>query len=103
MYFGRGSYDPTAQAEAQSRLQQFQGATSISSAQYFGREEEEEREMRAMGGDGLLGDGSLANIEAAAKDALSRVMSSPEVQQGVENLRQGALKLGEYLAQMAER
>ncbi|CAE6429554.1 unnamed protein product [Rhizoctonia solani] len=30
MYFGRNDYDPTAQAEANNRLQQFRGATSIS-------------------------------------------------------------------------
>ena len=41
MYFGRGAYDPVAQSEAQTRLQGFQGATSISSNQYFGREEDE--------------------------------------------------------------
>jgi ADP-ribosylation factor GTPase-activating protein 2/3 len=40
MYFGRNDYDPSAQAEANSRLQQFRGATSISSNQYFGRDEE---------------------------------------------------------------
>ena len=42
MYFGRNSYDPQAIAEAQTRLQSFQGAQSISSNQYFGREEEED-------------------------------------------------------------
>ncbi|KAG8908391.1 ADP-ribosylation factor GTPase activating protein, ER-Golgi transport [Tulasnella sp. 403] len=44
MYFGRNDYDPATQAEAQTRLQNFQGATSISSNQYFGREEQEEDE-----------------------------------------------------------
>ena len=94
MYFGRNAYDPTAISEAQTRLQACQGATAISSAQYFGRDEEEERAMLGSSNDGgLLGDGSLANIEAAAKDAVARVMSNPDVQQVGENIRAGALKV----------
>lgn len=38
-------YDHTRSEETQQRLQQFQGSTAISSAAYFGREEEEERAM----------------------------------------------------------
>jgi ADP-ribosylation factor GTPase-activating protein 2/3 len=41
-FFGRNTFDPQAQAEARTRLQGFDGATSISSNQYFGREEEED-------------------------------------------------------------
>ncbi|KAK5660469.1 hypothetical protein OQA88_13016 [Cercophora sp. LCS_1] len=40
--FGKGNFDPSAQAEAKSRLQGFEGATSISSNAYFGRPEEED-------------------------------------------------------------
>ena len=40
MFFSRGDYDANHLHEAQTRLQTFQGATSISSNQYFGREEE---------------------------------------------------------------
>ncbi|RUS25430.1 hypothetical protein BC938DRAFT_472186 [Jimgerdemannia flammicorona] len=40
-FFGRGDYDPTAQAESAERLSRFSGASSISSAQYFGRDEED--------------------------------------------------------------
>ncbi|KAH8104459.1 ArfGap-domain-containing protein [Phellopilus nigrolimitatus] len=104
MYFGRGMHDPTRSAGDQARLQQFAGATSISSAAYFGREEEE-----GLGGggggsaDGVLGDGSLEGMQSAARDAIARVMANPDVQNGVENLRAGALKLSEYLAQMGER
>jgi len=102
MYFGRGSYDPVAHAEAQTRLQSFQGATSISSNQYFGREEEDE-----MGQPGspsaYLGDGALANYEAVARDAISRVMANPDVQNLGDNIRQGALKLSDYLATMSDR
>ncbi|KAI5116299.1 hypothetical protein M0805_003654 [Coniferiporia weirii] len=100
MYFGRGVHDPARSAETQARLQQFQGATAISSAAYFGREEEEER---GYGGDGVLGDGSIEGIQTAARDAIARVMANPDVQNGVENLRAGALKLSEYLAQMGDR
>ncbi|THH07107.1 hypothetical protein EW145_g3609 [Phellinidium pouzarii] len=101
MYFGRGLHDPSHSAETQTRLQQFQGATAISSTAYFGREEEEERAYG--GGDGVLGDGSIEGIQSAARDAIARVMANPDVQNGVENLRAGALKLSEYLAQMGDR
>ncbi|TRM62119.1 hypothetical protein BD626DRAFT_459119 [Schizophyllum amplum] len=100
MYFGRGDYDPSSVSEAQTRLQQFKGATSISSSQYYGREEEEEL---GMGGGGLEGDGSLANLEVAARDAMARLMANPDVQNLGENIRTGALKLSDYLAQMSER
>ncbi|OCH92825.1 ArfGap-domain-containing protein [Obba rivulosa] len=105
MYFGRNAYDPAAVSEAQTRLQSFQGATSISSNQYFGREEEEELNGGVGPGadGGLLGDGTLAGLELAAKDALSRVLANPDVQQAGESIRTGALKLADYLAQMSER
>ena len=92
MYFGRNSYDPDAVREAQTRLQSFQGATAISSNQYFGREEEE---RGRSGGDGsLLGDGSsLAGLESAARDAVARVLSNPDVQNVGETIRSGALKV----------
>ncbi|KAL0059823.1 ADP-ribosylation factor GTPase activating protein, ER-Golgi transport [Marasmius tenuissimus] len=102
MYFGRGSYDPQATAEAQTRLQNFQGASSISSSQYFGRDEDEEHAMRGGGGDGVLGDGSLAGLESAARDAISRAMANPDVQNMADNIRSGALKLSDYLQQMSE-
>lgn len=92
MYFGRNAYDPAAVSEAHTRLQTFQGAQSISSNQYFGREEEEE--LGPGGGqEGLLGDGSLAGLESAARDALSRVLANPDVQNVGESIRAGALKV----------
>ncbi|KAI0352557.1 ArfGap-domain-containing protein [Trametes cingulata] len=97
MYFGRNSYDPNAIAEAQTRLQSFQGASSISSNQYFGREEEEELGMGHGADGGLLGDGTLSGLELAAKDAISRVLANPDVQNAAESLRQGALKVGSVL------
>lgn len=92
-YFGRGTYDPVATSEAQNRLQNFQGASSISSNQYFGREEEEE--MGGMGGPdgGLLGDGTLAGFEVAARDAVQRVLANPDVQTAADNIRAGAMKV----------
>ncbi|KAF8878130.1 hypothetical protein CPB84DRAFT_1688451 [Gymnopilus junonius] len=97
MFFGRNDYDADNVREAQTRLQSFQGATSISSNQYFGREEEEEGQGYERGGggggEGLLGDGSLAGLEMAAKDAISRVLATPEVQNLGENIRSGALKV----------
>lgn len=96
MYFGRGLHDTTRTEETQQRLQQFQGATAISSAAYFGREDEEERAANGGGGDALgnlINDGSLEGIQTAARDAISRVMASPDVQNGLDGLRAGALKV----------
>lgn len=121
MYFGRNSYDPAAVNEAQTRLQSFQGASSISSNQYFGREEEEELGLGPSADSGLLGDGALSGLELAAKDAISKVLANPDVQNVGESIRAGALKvcdgalklsrlltsshmqLSDYLAQMSER
>jgi len=101
MFFERGSYDPATVAEGRTRLAQFQGATSISSNQYFGRDEEETLSQGSDGG--LLGDGSLSGLETAAREAVERIISNPEVQNLGESIRSGALKLSDYLAQMSER
>lgn len=94
MYFGRNAYDPSAVSEAQSRLQSFAGATSISSNQYFGRDEEEAHQGGMAGAaEGILGDGTLSNLEGAAKDAISRLMANPDVQNAAESIRAGALKV----------
>ncbi|CAE6447101.1 unnamed protein product [Rhizoctonia solani] len=97
MYFGRNQYDPVAQAEATTRLQNFQGATSISSNQYFGRDEDASLSSPSFNNE------SLAGIEAAARDALTRVMANPDVQNAADSIRAGALKLGDYLAQMSDQ
>ncbi|KAI9464363.1 hypothetical protein HD554DRAFT_2121821 [Boletus coccyginus] len=102
MFFGRNDYDPTFLSESKQRLSNFQGATAISSNQYFGREEEDELERGGSEG-GLLGDGSLANLEIAAKDAIARLMANPDVRNVSENIRTGALKLSDYLAQMSQQ
>jgi hypothetical protein len=97
MFFGRGTYDPSAQAEAQDRLRSFQGATAISSSAYFGRDEEEGEDGAGGGGggrgEGLVNENTLQNIESAARDAVQRVMANPEVQNAAESFRQGALKV----------
>lgn len=61
-FFGKGSFDPSAQAEAKSRLQGFEGASAISSNAYFGRPEEDE-----AGEAGEYGD-----LESAAKDFIRK-------------------------------
>ncbi|EJD32550.1 hypothetical protein AURDEDRAFT_178362 [Auricularia subglabra TFB-10046 SS5] len=94
MYFERNSYSPALQAEAKERLTNFQGATSISSNQYFGREEPEDND--AMGANG-------ESWETTARDVVQRVMSNPDVQNAADSIRAGAMKLSEYLAQMGER
>ena len=92
MYFGRNHYDSEAASLAQTRLREFQGASSISSNQYFGREEEED--PNGLGNtEGLLGDGSLAGLELAARDVYDRVLSNPDVQSMGDSIRSGALKV----------
>jgi len=93
MYFGRNDYDPHVVNEAQTRLQSFQGASSISSSQYFGREEEEDDLGGPRSTEGLLGDGSLAGLESAARDAYSRLLANPDVQNMGDSIRSGALKV----------
>jgi ADP-ribosylation factor GTPase-activating protein 2/3 len=121
MYFKRDSYDPTVVAEAQTRLSSFQGATSISSNQYFGRDEEQDLDMQGGGAGGLLSEpgSNMASVETAARDLVGRVMANPDVQNVGESIRSGALKvcchrasvlltgltcfqLSDYLAQMSE-
>lgn len=58
-FFGKGSFDPTAQAEAKTRLQGFEGASAISSNAYFGRPEEEPVD-------------EYGDLESAAKDFIRR-------------------------------
>ncbi|KAF3311621.1 ADP-ribosylation factor GTPase activating protein, ER-Golgi transport, variant 2 [Orbilia oligospora] len=62
-FFGRNAYDPSAQAEAKTRLQNFDGATAISSNAYFGREEEEDNRPTS---------GDFSSIEGTARDIARR-------------------------------
>ncbi|KIV97107.1 hypothetical protein PV10_00898 [Exophiala mesophila] len=63
-FFGRNAFDPSQQAEAKTRLQGFEGATSISSNAYFGRPEDDTT--------GLEG-GEYGDIETAAKDFIRKM------------------------------
>ncbi|KAH7098009.1 ArfGap-domain-containing protein [Auriculariales sp. MPI-PUGE-AT-0066] len=101
MYFERNTYSPAAQAEAQERLSKFKGATSISSNQYFGRDEADDEE--GGGGSGGGGDPNGADWESNARDTIQRFIASPEVQQATDSIRAGAMKLSEYLATMGEQ
>ncbi|KAF3166685.1 ADP-ribosylation factor GTPase activating protein, ER-Golgi transport, variant 2 [Orbilia oligospora] len=62
-FFGRNAYDPSAQAEAKTRLQNFDGATAISSNAYFGREEEEDNRPTS---------GDFSGLEGTARDIARR-------------------------------
>jgi len=60
-FFGRAVFDPSAQAEAKTRLQGFEGATSISSNAYFGRPEDE------------IPDAGSDDLESMAKDFVRKM------------------------------
>lgn len=83
-FFGKGSFDPAAQSEAKSRLQGFEGASSISSNAYFGREEDD-------GGEEDYGD-----LESAAKDFVRKfgVTAGDDLENLTQVLGEGATKLG---------
>jgi ADP-ribosylation factor GTPase-activating protein 2/3 len=59
-FFGRESFDPNAQAEAKSRLTNFEGQSSISSNAYFGRPEDDLPTPDEFG--------NYGDLEGAAKD-----------------------------------
>lgn len=63
-FFGRNAFDPNSQAEAKTRLQGFDGATSISSNAYFGRPEDDVTGLE---------NGDYGDIETAAKDFVRRM------------------------------
>ncbi|KAF7308265.1 Arf-GAP domain-containing protein [Mycena chlorophos] len=101
MYFNRGAYDAEAQAEAQERLKSFSGRNAIGSDEYFGREEDPLDGPGGGAGATYLQDTSLAGLEVSARDAISRVLANPDVQNVGESIRMGALKLSDYLAQVS--
>jgi len=90
-FFGRNNFDPQAQSEARTRLQGFDGATSISSNQYFGREEEEEPVDLT----------DMNNLEGTARELARRLADTAG--EDLENitmaLGQGADKLQNALKQ----
>lgn len=95
-YFQRGNYDANAQNEAQERLKNFKGQTSISSNQYFGREDDEDGENGEGGystGGAGGGEDFGQDLEATAREYYTRFMANPDVQQGIESFRAGAMKV----------
>ncbi|CAO1628559.1 unnamed protein product [Parajaminaea phylloscopi] len=97
-YFERGGYDANLSQEAKERLAGMQGATSISSNQYFGRDEpEDDGEGVPMHNDGDW----AADLEVQAREMYSRFMANPDVQTGIESFRAGAMKLSQYLEDMS--
>lgn len=82
-FFGKGSFDPNAQAEAKTRLQGFEGATAISSNAYFGRPEEEDN-----GED-------YGDLESAAKDFVRKfgITAGDDLENLTQVLGEGATKL----------
>jgi ADP-ribosylation factor GTPase-activating protein 2/3 len=82
-FFGKGAFDPAAQTEAKSRLQGFEGATSISSNAYFGREEDPVAEE------------SYGDLESAAKDFVRKagVIAGDDLENLTQVIGEGAQKL----------
>ena len=99
-YFERGNYDANMSNEAKERLQGFQGQSSISSNQYFGREDEEDEAGGGMGPP-ANGDDWAGDFEQTAREYYQRLMANPDVQTGIESFRAGAMKLSQYLEDMA--
>ena len=91
-YFQRGGYDPTLSSEAQTRLTNFQGQSSISSNQYFGREEEEISDSDDYANTHDQDDFG-SDLEASARAYYRKFMANPDVQQGLESFRSGAMKV----------
>jgi ADP-ribosylation factor GTPase-activating protein 2/3 len=82
-FFGRAAFDPSAQSEAKTRLQGFEGATSISSNAYFGRPEED------------FSADDYGDIETAAKDFVRRfgLTAGDDLENLTHLLGEGASKL----------
>ena len=85
-FFGKGAYDPSAQNEAKTRLQGFEGAQSISSNAYFGRPEDEE---------GAGGVEDYGDLETAAKDFVRKfgITAGDDLENLSSMLGEGATKL----------
>ncbi|KAI2606722.1 hypothetical protein GGR54DRAFT_644105 [Hypoxylon sp. NC1633] len=82
-FFGKGAFDPNAQAEAKTRLQGFEGATAISSNAYFGRPEEED----------AVDD--YGDLESAAKDFVRKfgITAGDDLDNLTSALGEGASRL----------
>ncbi|ROW02294.1 hypothetical protein VSDG_02512 [Cytospora chrysosperma] len=82
-FFGKGSFDPNAQAEARTRLQGFEGATAISSNAYFGRPEDDDNGEE------------YGDLETAAKDFVRKfgITAGDDLENLTQVLGEGATKL----------
>jgi ADP-ribosylation factor GTPase-activating protein 2/3 len=81
-FFGKGAFDPNQQAEAKTRLQNFEGASAISSNAYFGRPEDESTE-------------EYGDLESAAKDFIRKfgITAGDDLENLTHVLGEGATKL----------
>ena len=112
--FGRGSYDETASREAREKLKSFDNATSISSASYFGEDQEAEGEGT---GAPAFGEGMGAGAGAGVGDAINaaarrlrengfvdfNLATDDEIQILKDAVEHGAQKLGNYLRDYLRR
>ncbi|EPY52617.1 ARF GTPase activating protein [Schizosaccharomyces cryophilus OY26] len=89
-YFGRGSYNADAAAEAQERLASFRGATSISSKSYFGQESEEEDEFEKA----PKSDDYFRNLAETASEDVEALRDA---------FQQGAEKFSDFLQKFGSR
>ena len=83
-FFGRSAFDPAAQAEARTRLQGFEGASSISSNAYFGHPDDEEQDLSQYG-----------DLEGAARDFVRKfgITAGDDLENLSSILGEGATKL----------
>ncbi|KAI9876978.1 MAG: ADP-ribosylation factor GTPase activating protein, ER-Golgi transport [Pleopsidium flavum] len=86
-FFGRNNFDPSAQSEAKSRLQGFEGATSISSNAYFGRPEDDLPIVDEYG--------NYGDLEGAARDFVRKfgVTAGDDLDNLTQVLGEGATRL----------
>ncbi|KAI5959078.1 GLO3 [Candida pseudojiufengensis] len=94
-FFGRGPrFDEQAKQEAQTKLQSFGGAQSISSSSYFG-EEEGQNNNNSRSQQGI----NLNDLEASAREFASRFSgnANQDIEVLKDALEDGANKLGSYL------
>ncbi len=86
-FFGRAAFDPSSQSEAKSRLQGFEGATSISSNAYFGRPEDDIPQADEYG--------NYGDLEGAARDFVRKfgVTAGDDLENLSTVLGEGATRL----------
>lgn len=91
-FFGRNNFDPSAAAEAKTRLSGFEGATSISSNAYFGRPEDDLPQADEYG--------NYGDLESAARDFVRKFgnTAGDDLENLISVAGEGAVKLqGEFM------